>query len=54
MEWQRQEGGGMENENFNTGGTGATLFAGKGNPTTNGQVRDGRTQYMFRDGFVLV
>ena len=37
----------MENENFNTGGTGANLFAGKGNPTTNGQVRDRHTQYML-------
>ena len=36
----------MENDNYNTGGTGATLFAGKSADAANGQV-----QHLFLDQF---
>ena len=35
----------MENANFNTGGTGAALFAGKSADTANGQVQ--KSQFNF-------
>ena len=43
MLWERREGIGskgaiMENDNYNTGGTGAALFAGKAADAANGQV----------------
>ena len=42
-----EEGRGkMENDNYNTGGTGATLFAGKSADAANGQV-----QHLFLDQF---